>query len=82
MKTLNNIKNFLYCKDYFINLFENNIYVFNFQKLISISNEMLEFKFEMFSIKVYGQNFVVKKMLKNEILVHGVVKKVEYEYYE
>ena len=82
LKALDNIKNFLYCKDYFINIFENNIHIFNFKNLINISDNVLEFEFANFKITINGKNFVVKKMLKNEILIQGEIKKMEYEYYE
>ncbi len=81
MKALDNIKNFLYCKDYFVNIFENYIHVFNFEKLLNISESLLEFEFLNFKIAIVGESFVVKKMLKNEILVQGKLKKMEYEYY-
>ena len=82
MKTVNTIKNFLYSKDYFINLFENNIHIYNFEELVNISDVLIELRFARFNVKVYGKNFVVKKMCKNEILVQGIVKKLEHEYYE
>lgn len=79
MKALNNIRNFLYSKDYFINFFEDYIHVFNFTKLSSISNELVSFEFISFRILIKGNDFVVKRMLKNEILIQGRIKSVEYE---
>lgn len=82
LKALDNIKNFLYCKENFINLFENNIHVFNFINLINISEISAQFEFCNFKVSISGEGFVVKKMLKNEILIQGKIKKMEYEYYE
>ena len=55
MKTVNTIKNFLYSKDYFINLFENNIHIYNFEELVNISDVLIELRFARFNVKVYGQ---------------------------
>lgn len=82
LKALDNIKNFLYCKENFINLFENNIHVFNFVNLINISEISAQFEFGNFKVSISGEGFIVKKMLKNEILIQGKIKKMEYEYYE
>lgn len=79
MKALYSIRNFLYSKDYFINFFENNIHIFNFVKLLNISNDIIAFEFEEFKIIIKGESFVVKKMMKNEMLIQGKVKMVEYE---
>lgn len=79
MKVLNNIRNFLYSKDYFINFFDDCIHVFNFTKLLNISNDSVSFDFVDFKVLVKGSDFVVKRMLKNEILIKGKIKKVEYE---
>lgn len=80
MKALDNIKDFLYSKDYFINIFENNIHLFNFIKLIEITSDEIKVDFENFKINIKGTNFVVKKMLKNEILIWGKINYMEYIY--
>lgn len=82
LKALDNIKNFLYCKENFINLFENNIHVFNFVNLVNLTEISARFEFCDFKVSIIGEGFIVKRMLKNEILIQGKIKKVEYEYYE
>ena len=41
MKMINNIKSFLYDKDYFINVFDNYVYVFNYQDLNHFSDTQI-----------------------------------------
>lgn len=82
MNIVNNIREFLYNKNYFISFFETYIHVFNFNNLITVNDSLAEFSFNDFKLVIIGKNFIVKKMLKNEILINGIIEKVEYKYHE
>lgn len=82
MNIVNNIREFLYNKKYFISFFENFIHAFNFNDLITLNDTLIELDFNSFRLIIKGKNFVIKKMLKNEILVEGIIEKVEYKYHE
>lgn len=82
MNIVNNIREFLYNKKYFISFFETYIYAFNFNSLLTLNDSLMELDFSQFRLIIKGRNFVVKKMLKNEILVDGIIEKVEYKYHE
>lgn len=72
--------NFLYDKDYFINIYDEYIHVFNYQELISLSSNKIILKMESFKIEVKGDNLFITKMLPNEILIKGRISKVEFSY--
>lgn len=82
MNIVNNIREFLYNKKYFISFFETYIHAFNFNSLLALNDSLMELDFSQFRLNIKGRNFVVKKMLKNEILVDGIIEKVEYKYHE
>ena len=82
MNIVNNIKEFLYNKQYFINFYENNIHLYNFQEIESISSGEINVKFAQFRMIITGLNFVVARLENNEMLIKGKINKAEYHYYE
>lgn len=80
MNIKNNLINFLYDKNYFISIYEDYIHVFNYIDLINISSEKIEFKIDNFKLVIKGTNLVLKKMLKNEVLIKGKLKEIGINY--
>ncbi len=72
--------NFLYDKNYFINIYDDYIHVFNFQELISLSDKKIILSLEKFKVEITGSNIIIKKMSKNEILIKGLINKVGFFY--
>ena len=77
MLMINNIKNYLYDKKYFINLFDNYIHVFNYLKLLKFSNDEINLQLENFALKIKGQDLFITKMTNNELLIRGEVLGLE-----
>ena len=75
-----NLINFLYDKKYFINIYDEYIYIFNYQELVSLSSEKIVLKLETFKLNIMGSVLFITKMLPNEILIKGKVSKVEFSY--
>lgn len=80
MHIKDNLINFLYDKNYFINIYDNYIYIFNYEKLITLSTELIELKLEKFNIEIKGNKLYIKKMLPKEILIKGTIKNVGFIY--
>ncbi len=76
MKIIDNIKSFLYDKDYFINIFENYIYVFNYLDLNHFSDKEISLKLENFNVDIIGKDLSIIKMMDKEILIEGYIEKV------
>lgn len=77
MKIINNIKSFLYDKDYFINYFDNCVYVFNYQDLNHFSESEVNLQMDNFSIVIKGQNLSIVKMMSKEILIQGIIEGIK-----
>lgn len=82
MNIINNIREFLYNQNYFVSFFDQFIHIFNFNNLVVLTDTLIELEFNEFRLLLRGKNFIVKKMLKNEILVKGMIEKTEYKYHE
>ena len=80
MHMKDNLINFLYDKNYFINIYDEYIHVFNYQELISLSSKKIILKMETFKIDVSGTDLFITRMLPNEILIKGSIGKVEFIY--
>ena len=73
MKIINNLRDFLVDKEYYIDIFENNLHAFNYLKLLKLNDSVVELKFEKFNLEIKGSNMKVKEMNNNEILVSGTI---------
>lgn len=80
MNIKNNLINFLYDKNYFISIYEDYIYVYNYIELINIGSEKIEFKVNDFKLVIIGEKLVLTKMLKNEVLIKGKLMKIGINY--
>ncbi len=76
MKLWENIKSFLYDKDYFISLFDNYVYVFNYVDLLHFSQKEINLQVETFKVAIIGQNLSIVKMMEKEILIEGNIEQV------
>lgn len=80
MHIKDNLINFLYDKKYFINIYDNYIYVFNYEKLITLTSVLIILKLDNFNIEIKGTNLIITKMMPKEILIKGKIKNVGFNY--
>lgn len=74
------IKNFLYDQKYFITMYDEVLYVFNYINLLKINKDEIILEFKDFKLIIWGMNFYITKMTKNEMKIKGIINKVEYKY--
>lgn len=67
----NTIIDFLYDKKYFITMYENYLYIYNFQEIITLTNELIELSIENFKLKITGSDLKIKKINSSELLIEG-----------
>ena len=67
----NTIIDFLYDKNYFITMYENFLYIYNFQEIITLTNELIMLSIENFKIKITGGDLKIKKINSSELLIEG-----------
>lgn len=73
-------KSFLYDLDDFITIYENHIHIFNYQKLNKLSNTEIDLNFKKFRINIIGTNLKIKKMTKQELLIIGIIERLDFIY--
>lgn len=67
----NTIIDFLYDKKYFITMYENFLYIYNFQEIITLTNELIMLSIENFKLKITGSDLKIKKINSSELLIEG-----------
>ena len=74
---INKIANYLYDKRFKMIVYNDSIYLVNFKRIISIEDDYLSLYSDSNKIIITGNNLVIKKILKDELLVIGKILKIE-----
>ena len=72
------MKNFLMDFDYYIDLYENKIHVFNYTDILKLNDEEIILAMPSFTLALKGNNFSVKQLEKREILIDGQINQVVF----
>ncbi len=73
-------KNFLYDLNDFITIYENNLHVFNYEKLNKLSSDEIILIINNKKVLINGVDLKIKQMTKQELLINGIILKVEFIY--
>ena len=73
------IDNMMRSNNYYICLYNNYIYIFNYLSIISFDNNLIMLKFDKFNLKIRGSNMLIKKMEEKEPVIYGNILGVNYE---
>lgn len=74
---LNNLSTYLSGEEYRISILSSGIHVLNYKSIIDITDTEVLLKIDKKIIKIKGAGFRLKELDKKELLIHGLVKKVE-----
>ncbi len=72
------MKNFLMDLEYYIDIYENKIHVFNYIDILKLNEEEIKLQMDGFIISIKGDYFSVKRLEKREILIEGNIEKMEF----
>ena len=73
------INNALRSNNYYICLYQNYIYIYNYKEILSFNNDIIIIKIDNFNLKIKGSKLILKKMEHNELLINGIISGVIYE---
>lgn len=77
MNLRDNIKNFLYDQKYIINIYEEEIYIFNYIYLPRFNENEIVVKIDDFKVLIKGGNLKITKMIDKELLIKGMINEVK-----
>ncbi len=78
MHMYKSIKNFLFDQNYFINLWDNYLHIYQFIDIVTLNENLISLIMEKFKIEVKGHNFRILKLTKNEILIQGNIDEMRF----
>ena len=73
----NRINNFIKDNEFIINLFEDKIYIKNYQRLVTLENNYISLYTNKKKIIIKGKNINLNKILDKELLIIGEFVSIE-----
>ena len=74
------LKNYLRGEEYYIILYSNFIYIYNYKEIIKFTDNFISLKLEQMKVNIYGTNLLITKLESKELLIKGNILKVEKLY--
>jgi len=75
----NRMNQFLKDTEFRFTVYENRIHIINYHRIISLEDNYISIQSQKEKIKIQGSNFILLKLLDNEMLMKGSIKKIEVE---
>ncbi len=72
------MKNFLMDFNYYIDMYEEKIHVFNYIDIEKLTSTEIILAMPSFTLTLKGVSFVVKRLEKREILIEGILEDVRF----
>lgn len=77
MKIINNIRSFLLEDDFEFRMYKNKINIVNYDSIGHFDSNKIIIYYSLGSIFIKGDNLVVSKLMKDELLITGEIKNIE-----
>lgn len=77
MKIIDNFREYMVNNEFVINIYKDKINIINYTSLGTIDDNKISVNSENKNILITGEKLVLKKLLNDEILISGVIKKIE-----
>ena len=74
------LKNYLRGEEYYIILYSNFIYIFNYKEINKFTDQFISLKLENMKVNIHGNDLLITKLEKKELLIKGNILKVEKIY--
>lgn len=58
---------------------KNTLNVINYTKIIDFSSTLISFSYKKTSYYVEGENLIISKMMEDELLITGNIKKISFQ---
>ena len=74
------LKNYLRGEKYYIILYSNFIYIYNYKEIIKLTDNFISLKLENMKVNIFGNDLLITKLESRELLIKGNILKVEKIY--
>ena len=73
-------KNYLKEENYYVILYSNYIYIYNYLDIIKFTDTYISLRLKSLVLNIYGIDLLIIKLERDELLIKGVINKVEKIY--
>lgn len=77
---LTRIKNYILDEEFKISVFENKIDIKNYSEIDNFNDKKIEVIYVRGKVEITGIKLVIEKLLDDEILISGLINKIEFKY--
>lgn len=81
MSVIHRMRNYLLEEEFEVKIYKGNVNVVNFTELGHFDSNKVNIKGEGIRVSIEGNDLVVSKLLKDEILVTGKINKIEFRWF-
>lgn len=78
MRMIDNLKDYLMDKEYYIDIYDNKIHLFNYVELLKLRDDNIKVKFDSFEIGITGNKLSIIEMNNQELLIEGIINNMEF----
>ncbi len=71
------LKKYINGEDYLISLMDSKVHCYNYLSINKINNNEVIIKFPKIRLYLKGKDFILKKLDKSELLITGIITKIE-----
>ncbi len=77
MKLINNFREYMMNNEFVINIYKDKINIINYTSIGAIEDTKILVSGDNKTVFITGEKLALKKLLNDEILISGVIKKIE-----
>ena len=78
MRIIKNLTNFLLDQDYYIDIYQNCLHVYYYEKLVTLQDNLIELKLKEFKLLIEGEKLTISTMDNHEILIKGLITSMRF----
>lgn len=80
MRVINNFREYMLNGEFVINIYSDKINIINYTSIGAIEDTKISINGANKNILIIGEKLSLKKLLNDEILVSGLIKKIEFRW--
>jgi hypothetical protein len=74
-----NLKEYIKDSSFKIHITNNNTYIDNYISIDTLNDNLIILIFDTFKLKIEGNNFIIKKLVDQELLFSGYINNINFE---
>ena len=71
------INNYIQDNSFHFTVYNDKIHIVNYKRIISLEDNYISLQTENKRINIIGNHFILKKLLKEEMVVNGMISQIE-----